>query len=124
MAMARRRLAIAIFLAVVGVRSACAELRIATIQVDETPPRNLRRQNADRTRRRPTRARRTVRGGPAMRPDSFVCMAAYGDYGPGVIGTAGAHSQGGFETGAESRASLVLPRSEAVLLPSLEALLK
>src|SRR4029453_11617858 len=29
-----------------------------------------------------------------MRPNSFVCMAAYGDYGPGYIGTEIAYSQG------------------------------
>ena len=34
-----------------------------------------------------------------MRPDQFVAMAAYGDYGPGYIGTAVAYGQGGYETG-------------------------
>jgi len=34
-----------------------------------------------------------------MRPDSPVLMAAYGDYGPGYIGTAIAYTQGGYETG-------------------------
>ena len=38
-----------------------------------------------------------------MRPDSFVCMAAYGDYGPGYIGTAIAYTQGGYETGSARR---------------------
>ena len=38
-----------------------------------------------------------------MRPDSFVAMAAYGDYGPGYIGTSIAYSQGGYETGPVSR---------------------
>src|SRR5262249_49453932 len=33
-----------------------------------------------------------------LRPDSPVMMAAYGDYGPGYIGTAAAYSQGGYET--------------------------
>src|ERR1700720_327294 len=33
-----------------------------------------------------------------MRPDSPVLMAAYGDYGPGYIGTAIAYTQGGYET--------------------------
>ena len=34
-----------------------------------------------------------------VRPDLFVAMAAYGDYGPGYIGTEIAYSQGGYETG-------------------------
>jgi hypothetical protein len=59
-----------------------------------------------------------------LRPASFVCMAAYGDYGPGYIGTAEAYSQGGYETGLESRASRVSPRSEAVLMNALEELLE
>jgi hypothetical protein len=32
-----------------------------------------------------------------MRPDKFVCMAAYGDWGPAYIGTKAAYSQGGYE---------------------------
>ena len=32
-----------------------------------------------------------------MRPDLFVAMAAYGDYGPGYIGTQAAYPQGGYE---------------------------
>ena len=43
----------------------------------------------------------------AMRPDRFVCMAAYGDYAPGYIGTACAYYQGGYE--ASPRASNVAP---------------
>ena len=50
-----------------------------------------------------------------MRPDAFVCMAAYGDYGPGYIGTAEAYSQGGYETGFSTPVSRVSPRVEAVL---------
>jgi hypothetical protein len=38
-----------------------------------------------------------------MRPDRLVCMAAYGDYGPGYIGTEIAYSEGGYETGEASR---------------------
>ena len=38
-----------------------------------------------------------------MRPDATVCMAAYGDYGPGYIGTEIAYTQGGYETGPVSR---------------------
>ena len=42
-----------------------------------------------------------------LRPDLFVAMAAYGDYGPGYIGTEVAYPQGGYETGPQ--ASLVAP---------------
>jgi hypothetical protein len=59
-----------------------------------------------------------------LRPDSFVCVAAYGDYGPGYIGTAEAYAQGGYETGAESRASRVSPRAEAVLMSAIGELLE
>ena len=31
-----------------------------------------------------------------LAPDDFVCMAAYGDQGPGYIGTTIAYSQGGY----------------------------
>ncbi|MEX0819453.1 MAG: hypothetical protein WD070_07660, partial [Pirellulaceae bacterium] len=34
----------------------------------------------------------------AIRPEDTVCMAAYGDYGPGYIGTEIAYGQGGYET--------------------------
>ena len=47
-----------------------------------------------------------------MRPDATVCMAAYGDYGPGYIGTEIAYSQGGYETSYVSR---VAPEVEKVL---------
>jgi hypothetical protein len=59
-----------------------------------------------------------------LRPDSFVCVAAYGDYGPGYIGTAEAYAQGGYETGSESRASRVSPRAEAALMTAIGQLLK
>src|SRR5262249_37715262 len=38
-----------------------------------------------------------------MRSKDFVAMPAYGDYGPGYIGTKIAYSQGGYETGIVSR---------------------
>jgi hypothetical protein len=56
-----------------------------------------------------------------MCPDQFVCMAAYGDYGPGYIGTEVSYTQGGYETSA--RASRVAPRVESVLLSALDDLL-
>jgi hypothetical protein len=56
-----------------------------------------------------------------MRPDAPVMMAAYGDYGPGYIGTAIAYTQGGYETGPVSR---VAPEVEAVLLGAMRQLLK
>ncbi len=59
-----------------------------------------------------------------MRPESFVCMAAYGDYGPGYIGTAEAYAQGGYETGIESRASRVSARAEQILLGAFQKLLQ
>ena len=43
----------------------------------------------------------------AMRPDLHVMMAAYGQYGPGYIGTAAAYPEGGYETGPS--ASSVAP---------------
>lgn len=56
-----------------------------------------------------------------MRPDLFVAMAAYGDYGPGYIGTAIAYEQGGYET--SPRASRVAPEVEEVLMGALRELL-
>lgn len=56
-----------------------------------------------------------------MRPDDVVCMAAYGDYGPGYIGTEIAYSQGGYETSYVSRTA---PQVEQVLLDGLAKLLK
>ncbi len=55
-----------------------------------------------------------------MMPGRFVAMAAYGDYGPGYIGTRIAYSQGGYETGPVSRTS---PDVEGVLMPALRQLL-
>lgn len=55
-----------------------------------------------------------------MRPDLTVCMAAYGDYGMGYIGTQIAYSQGGYETGPVSR---VAPEVEGVLMTAVRELL-
>lgn len=57
----------------------------------------------------------------AMRPDRFVCMAAYGDYGPGYIGTEIAYGQGGYETAPTS--SNVAPSVERVLMDAMQRLL-
>ncbi|MCC9645176.1 hypothetical protein LOC71_23095 [Rhodopirellula sp. JC740] len=57
----------------------------------------------------------------AMRPDLKVTLAAYGDYGPGYIGTQEAYGQGGYETSA--RASKVAPEVEAVLMNGMRKLL-
>jgi hypothetical protein len=59
-----------------------------------------------------------------MRPDSLVCMAAYGDYGPGYIGTAIAYTQGGYETGFQIPVSRVAPRVETVLTTAMQELLE
>jgi hypothetical protein len=58
----------------------------------------------------------------AERPDLFVAMAAYGDYGPWYIGTAIAYEQGGYET--EPRSSNVAPEVEPVLLNAIRKLLR
>jgi hypothetical protein len=55
-----------------------------------------------------------------MRPNDFVAMAAYCDYGTGYIGTEIAYSQGGYETGAVSR---VAPQIERVLTSAMKTLL-
>ena len=56
-----------------------------------------------------------------MKPQATVCMAAYGEYGPGYIGTEIAYSQGGYETSYVSR---VAPQVEKVLLGGIGELLK
>jgi len=56
-----------------------------------------------------------------MRPNAFVAMAAYGDYGPGYIGTNIAYSQGGYETSIVSRTA---PEVEAVLMNAMRELLR
>ncbi len=54
-----------------------------------------------------------------LAPERFVCVAAYGDYGPGYIGTADAYAQGGYEI----TASRVAPTVEGVLMAGLRELL-
>lgn len=56
-----------------------------------------------------------------MRPDLFVAMAAYSEYGSGYIGTEVAYSQGGYETGPG--ASSVAPEVEAVLMTAMREIL-
>ncbi len=58
----------------------------------------------------------------AMRPDLHVMMAAYGNYGPGYIGTAAAYPEGGYETGPTS--SNVAPEVEQVLTSAMQKLLE
>jgi hypothetical protein len=58
----------------------------------------------------------------ATRPDLFVAMAAYGDYGPWYIGTAVAYEQGGYET--TPPASNVGPGAEQVLMGAMRKLLE
>jgi hypothetical protein len=58
----------------------------------------------------------------AMRPDLFVALAAYGDYGPWYIGTTAAYSEGGYET--EPRSSNVAPEVEPILLDAMRKLLR
>ena len=57
----------------------------------------------------------------AMRPDLHVAMAAYGDYGPGYIGTEVAYGEGGYETGPN--ASNVAPSAEQVLTQAMRSVL-
>jgi hypothetical protein len=57
-----------------------------------------------------------------MRPDLRVTMAAYGDRGPGYIGTARAYPEGGYET--EPRSSYVTPEVEEVLMSAMRRLLE
>ncbi len=58
----------------------------------------------------------------AARPDLFVALAAYGDYGPWYIGTARAYEEGGYET--EPRSSNVAPEVEPVLTNAIKKLLQ
>lgn len=55
----------------------------------------------------------------AMQPNLFVAMAAYGDCGPGYIGTAIAYEQGGYEIGVSN----VSAEAEKVLLDAMHKLL-
>ena len=57
-----------------------------------------------------------------LRPEAFVAMAAYGDYGTAYIGTSIAYTQGGYETGPT--ASHVAPESESILMRGIAQLLK
>jgi hypothetical protein len=57
----------------------------------------------------------------SMKPSRFVAMAAYGDYGPGYIGTAVAYREGGYETGPVSRVS---PEVEDVLTKAIRELIR
>jgi len=57
-----------------------------------------------------------------MRPDLHVMMAAYGEYGPGYIGTTRAYTEGGYET--SKPASAVAPETEAVLMTAVQKLLE
>ena len=57
----------------------------------------------------------------AMRPELRIAMAAYGDYGPGYIGTAAAYGEGGYET--SEPASNVAAGSEQVLMDGMRELL-
>ena len=55
-------------------------------------------------------------------PGMKVAMAAYGDYGPGYIGTAAAYPEGGYETAPDS--SFVAPGVEDVLMGGIRRLLE
>ncbi|QDT30118.1 hypothetical protein [Gimesia panareensis] len=57
-----------------------------------------------------------------LAPERTVCLAAYGDYGPGYICTEIAYSQGGYES--SPGASLVAPQVESVLNAAIEKLIK
>ena len=56
-----------------------------------------------------------------LRPNLNVAMAAYGDYGPGYIGTEASYGQGGYETSAA--ASKVDPGVEKILMDGVKKLL-
>jgi len=60
-------------------------------------------------------------GAKAMRPYLNIALAAYGDYGPGYIGTAKAYDEGGYET--SSNASGVTAEGEKILMQAIETLL-
>ena len=56
-----------------------------------------------------------------MRPDAFVAMTAYGDDGPGYIGTRASYPRGGYEVSSVSKVS---PDVEAVLTEGMRELLR
>jgi hypothetical protein len=55
-----------------------------------------------------------------MRPDLFVVMAAYGDYGPFYICSAESYEQGGYE----ANVSGVTHEAEAIIMASIKKFLK
>ena len=55
-----------------------------------------------------------------LRKDVFVCVAGYGDGGPGYIPTAKAYLEGGYEP----TVALAAPQSEAILHQAMTKLLK
>jgi hypothetical protein len=55
----------------------------------------------------------------SMRPKHFVCVAGYGDGGPGYIPVASAYAEGGYEP----TVALAAPECERILIGSLPALL-
>ena len=57
-----------------------------------------------------------------LRPDRFVAMAGYGDYGTAYIGTAISYAQGGYETAPNS--SFVAPEVEGMLMQAIAQLLE
>jgi len=57
-----------------------------------------------------------------IKPDATVCMAAYGDYATGYIGTEIAYTQGGYEVQASS--SNTAPQVEKVLMDAIRRLLE
>lgn len=56
-----------------------------------------------------------------LQPDGVVCLAAYGDYGTGYIGTKVAYDEGGYETQPSS--TNVAPEVEEVLLRGIRRLM-
>ena len=56
-----------------------------------------------------------------MKPEATVCMAAYGDYAPGYIGTQIAYSQGGYEV--QESSSNTAAGVELVLMNGMRKLL-
>ena len=57
-----------------------------------------------------------------MRPDLNVMVAAYGDIGPGYIGTAAAYAEEGYEV--QPRTSFVDARAEPVLHEAIRTVLE
>ncbi len=57
-----------------------------------------------------------------MASNDFVCLAAYGDYGTGYIGTAVAYGEGGYET--KMYTSRTAPEVEAVLMDTMKKLVE